>query len=452
MDAPEAKSPNTGRVATIIISVVLAFCLLDAVHSVFSRRFVYLPIQAVFLLILIASYRLRPSHRANFALLLVGSIVALFAVEFALAILEPTMMARPAWKAGRTFDFRTREEVIRDLRRKGVDAFQRVAEGFPIAGPGMTLGGSISNATIVYCNETGQYSIFRSDEHGFNNPPGVWNAKPSQIVALGDSFTTGACVGPDEGFVSLIQKKYPATLNLGSGGNGPLVELAAMDEYAVALKPKIVLWCFFEGNDLDDLRHESAKPILMRYLQQDGFSQNLVGRQMEIDEAMKGPLEQAINGRRSVLLVPSIGLRFYGAISLRRFVSLHETHNLLAQVIHRKDKNAWKAEEAEMGLFRDVMAKAQKQISGWDGKLYFVYLPGTEILQNDPGRQTLRAEVLQTVKELGIPVIDVYPAFKERPDPLTLFSLPFPHYNQEGYRITAETILQALAANGGSQP
>src|SRR5208282_1555056 len=211
----------------------------------------------------------------------------------------------------------------------------------------------------------GQYSIFRSDEHGFNNPPGVWNAKPSQIVALGDSFTTGACVGPDEGFVSLIQKKYPATLNLGSGGNGPLVELAAMDEYAVALKPKIVLWCFFEGNDLDDLRHESAKPILMRYLQQDGFSQNLVGRQMEIDEAMKGPLEQAINGRRSVLLVPSIGLRFYGAISLRRFVSLHETHNLLAQVIHRKDKNAWKAEEAEMGLFRDVMAKAQKQISGW---------------------------------------------------------------------------------------
>jgi len=134
-------------------------------------------------------------------------------------------------------------------------------------------------------------------------------------------------------------------------------------------------------------------------------------------------------------------------------VSLHETHNLLAQVIHHGgDKDAWKAEEAEMGLFREVMAKAQKQISGWDGKLYFVFLPGTEILRNDPGRQTLRVEVLQTVKELGIPVIDVYPAFKERPDPLTLFSLPFPHYNQEGYRITAEKILQALAVNGGSQP
>jgi hypothetical protein len=407
---------------------------------------------AILLVVLVPIYWVRPSIRANIAVALVGLAVALFAVEFLITITGPMMVARHAWKAGRKFDFRTREEVIRDLRKTGVVAYQRVAAAFPIAGPGLTLGGSISDSTIVYCNESGQWTIFQSDPYGFNNPREVWNA-PLQIAAVGDSFTNGACVPPDKGFISLIQKKYPATLNLGAGGNGPLVELAAMDEYAASLKPRVILWCFFEGNDLDDLRHESAKSIFMRYLREDGFSQNLMGRQPEIDATMKGPLDESAYRKTSTLLIPSIGLRYYGSASLVRLLTLHETRNLVtSELAVGSDKNAWRAEESEMGLFREVMLKAKTRAAEWGGQIYFVLLPGTELLRNKSGREQLRLEELQVVHDLGIPVIDLYPVFKQHNDPLSLFTLPNPHYNEEGYRITAETIEKVLAEQMPSLP
>lgn len=437
---------DPGRVGNFLISLILAFTVMDMIHSIYAHRLVYLGIQGVLLAMLVASYRLRPSIRANFALFLVGSLLALFVVELALTITGPIMSARYAWKAGRRFDFRTRDEVIRDLRKSGVHAYQRVAAGFPIAGPGMTVGNSISNATIVYCNETGPYMIFQSDEYGFNNPKGIWPVRPIKIAAIGDSFATGACAGVGNGFVDVIRKAEPSTLNLGSGGNGPLFELAALREYATSLKPQIVLWFFFEGNDLDDLRHESAKPILMRYLREKDFSQNLISRQAEIDSDMKALLEY--NQSRSTLLIPSIGLRYYGIESFKRLIALHETHNLLAAKLGLGDaKNAWKSEESEMPLFRQVMAEARDEIARWGGELYFVYLPGTDLFTDEPGRQQLRDEVLQTVDQLQIPIIDVYPAFREKPNPLSLFSLPFPHYNVEGYHLTAEIVLEALHRN-----
>ncbi len=218
-----------------------------------------------------------------------------------------------------------------------------------------------------------------------------------------------------------------------------------MDEYAAALKPKVILWCFFEGNDLDDLKHESAKPVLMRYLREDGFSQNLIGRQAEIDATMKGPLDESAYRKTSALLVPSIGLRYYGSASLVRLLTLHETRNLVTSELGvGSDKNAWKAEEAQMGRFREVMLKAQKEAARWNGQIYFVLLPGTELLRNKPGRQQLRLEELKVVHDIGMPVIDLYPVFKEHSDPLSLFTLPNPHYNEEGYRITAEVIERVL--------
>jgi hypothetical protein len=442
--AAAQRVPDPGRIGNFMISLILLFNIVDAIHSAFTHRFLYLGIQGVFLVVLIASYWLRPTIRANFALFLVGTLLALFMLEIVLTITGPVMTARYAWKAGRKFDFRTREEAIRDLRKTGVHAYQRVAAGFPIAG-GMTLGNSISNSTIVYCNETGQFMVFQSDEYGFNNPKGLWSLKPIQIVAVGDSFTTGSCVGVGNGFVDLIRKTAPATVNLGSGGNGPLIELATVREYADNLKPQKVLWFFFEGNDLDDLRHESAKPILMRYLREKDFSQHLMSRQAEIDSDMRVPLENANNQRRSTLVIPAIGLRYYGTESLTRLISLHETHSLLAAKLGFGDqKDAWKSEEGEMPLFRDVMAHAKDEIAQWGGQLYFVYLPGTDLFTNAPGRQRLRSEVLAIVSDLQIPVIDLYPALREKTDPLGFFSLPFPHYNVEGYRLTANVVLDSL--------
>src|SRR5207247_577135 len=92
-------------------------------------------------------------------------------------------------------------------------------------------------------------------------------------------------VPSEKNFVALIRNRYPATLNLGETGNGPLTELATLKEYLPGLKPKIVLWCYFEGNDLADLKGEHANALLMSYLN-GNYSQGLLREQANIDQAL----------------------------------------------------------------------------------------------------------------------------------------------------------------------
>jgi len=94
-------------------------------------------------------------------------------------------------------------------------------------------------------------------DHDFHNPAGIWESKPN-IAAVGDSFAHGACVDSESNFVNRIRQRYPNTLNLGMGGNGPLLALAGIQEYLADLEPKLVLWFFFDGNDLDEVLRQIA--------------------------------------------------------------------------------------------------------------------------------------------------------------------------------------------------
>ncbi len=75
------------------------------------------------------------------------------------------------------------------------------------------------------------------------------------------------------------------SISIGKGNNGPLLELAALKEYAEPLEPKIVLWVYSK-NDLRDLETEIHSSILRKYLNEDDYSQNLISRQEEIDDVL----------------------------------------------------------------------------------------------------------------------------------------------------------------------
>ena len=55
-----------------------------------------------------------------------------------------------------------------------------------------------------------------------------------------------------------------ATLNLGESGESSLLQLAAIREYLPAYTPKVVLWFFYEGQDLRTLYEQSAHPLVLR--------------------------------------------------------------------------------------------------------------------------------------------------------------------------------------------
>ena len=150
---------------------------------------------------------------------------------------------------------------------------------FPLSG--------ISNTKTIYCEENGYYSIYQSDRYGFNNPDNEWNNDEIKFLLIGDSFTHGACVNRPNDIASVLRSiSNDYALNLGYGGNGPLIEYATLKEYLLP-NVKIVLWIYLEGNDLYNLNNELKNEILIKYLNDFSFTQNLKYKQNEIDEMAK---------------------------------------------------------------------------------------------------------------------------------------------------------------------
>jgi hypothetical protein len=81
------------------------------------------------------------------------------------------------------------------------------------------------------------------------------------MVVLGDSFIEGILVSQQDLVSSKLRDNLQVEVtNLGQSGYGPQQELAVLRRFGLKLTPKVVLWFFFEGNDLLDIpRYERFK-------------------------------------------------------------------------------------------------------------------------------------------------------------------------------------------------
>ncbi len=407
------------------------------------------------------------------------------------------------------YDTRKTIEVITDLRESGIKTYPNI---FPRAFINIKerarylsldtlkeklypLGG-VSKITTILGNESGYYPIIETDEHGFNNPLGLYKKNSVDIILIGDSYTEGFSVHSDENIGAVLRKKGYSALSIGKLGNGPLIELAALKEYAEPLKPKIVLWLYSE-NDLNvlsginpvrykkgDLEREFNSSVLRNYLYKDGFSQNLISRQDEIDSVLityvnrehdreykkmmisniKASIKE--NPELSVkeivtstgtdeLLVTQIieesKMRFYpSSLSITQVIKLVNFRGIIA--LTARPKNQPKLPKLEFQTektFKKILIRANKMVSGWNGNMYFVYL--TSFSRYSTGKEHINREfVLDTVTELDIPIIDMYTqVFEYHPDPTSLFPFKMKgHYTAEGYRLAAEGISKRLKTDG----
>lgn len=362
---------------------------------------------------------------------------------------------------GVTIDARTRADVAAEMHKHHIDAVPAVDVSWPLDDQNptrsraidvdklMPLGG-ISNSGTVLCNESGQFVIYESDEHGFRNPRGLWSASRADMAVVGQSFAQGYCVPEGKGFVDLLRKEYPVTFNVGLSGLGSLLQLGAIKEFLPRYAPKIVLWVFQEGIDLESLRQETQHPQLTRYLDPD-FSQHLLARQVEIDAAWRrfvSDMEAAEREARTASKPSSIA---YETVAILKLWNLR---GWVAATYAQDDaRDVAFLEESHERLFTSIVQQAQSITSSWGGRLYFVYLPSwSRYRHNARATELERTSVLKIVRALQIPVIDIHPAFQAQSDPLSLF--PFRrsgHYNESGNRIVAETILNALGTGHEGQ-
>jgi len=180
---------------------------------------------------------------------------------------------------------------------------------------------------------------------------------------------------------------------------------------------------------------------LKKYLNKDGFSQNLISRQEEIDSVLINYVQRERVRERKRKIVDIIKLS-----KLRNWIHLVP-----------KTEPKPKPKPTPTTIFKDILQQSKQMVSEWDGEMYFVYLPSyysqTSPVQGNHyslSERRNREIVMQTTTELDIPIIDIQnEVFKTHPDPLSLF--PFrmmhSHYNAEGYRLVAEAIRKQLDAD-----
>lgn len=407
----------------------------------------------VLLAILFAlSLRLPSPARSNLALLVAASGAAVLLVEaLLLAQGQSTRALRNqatvsfALAAGRPVGQVDPWAFIHDLRRKGV------ADAFPFIGPPhdmtyvsrhdaprlLTLAG-ISEVMTVTCNESGRFEPYFSDEHGFNNPLGLHDSGSLDVVLVGDSFTHSSCVRRADSMAGQIRRSIPRTLNLGIRGSGPLTGLAALIEYASAAQPRVVVWGWYEGNDLKDITLEARKPELHRYLTAQ-TPLGLKALQEEVDVALRNKFA------RMALLEST---RVLGDLLL-----LRATRSRLGI------RNFSAAPPSGFALTEAVLGAARDLVRGWGGQLVLVYQPDAERYCDSveswhrecnerhrhlPGTLGVRDEAIDLFERLGVPVVDGHTAFLETGRPGDMFYHPYSHYAPEGYRVIADAVLREI--------
>ena len=434
-------------VALLVLNIQnRAFYLDSWAHMVF-----HFVLPASLLGAVLAALFLPVAVRLAVALSLASAVPAIYGAE--LYLVAKRFGNGRAIDAGANFDARDKLRVLNDLGRAGQPAFPVTyvrsllrdngnGEFVPaLAGdvPLLPLAG-MPDATLVVCNETGQWTIYNSDPHGFRNPPEAWSRTP-RVVLVGDSFVHGHCVQSDQSIPAHLARRFGRVFNLGSGGHGPLAELATLREYAEPLRPPVVLWVFYEGNDLTkDFAPEWRAPILRAYLDDPGFRQNLMTRRGEIALRVRRHLDEKLTETMARIDHPfELWRDILQVYHLRKVLGLGVA--ALGVIEGDLDEN--------IARFARVLEAAARSVRGWGGQSIFVYLPDGEryfgAIKNNPVRERIRRSVLEIARAANLPVVDLDSVLAAAPDPAGLYVFPGAHFNAEGYALVAAAIAEAPA-------
>ncbi len=502
------------KVANFVFVVGALVCISTLIHSLNHYLWIdeadftsvlgpilYIALPALMAALLLGALRLRAPFRIKLALVVFSTGVSVCVTEAFLQSTspfyfgaEPTLwspnaetnpatvreIVKVARKYGVTFDTRTKGEVIDDLAKKGVlvvpaigplmllkeEADGSLRSAITIDGAEVLPLAGISRKGTVLCNESGEYVVYESGERGFHNPRGIWSISDMDIAAIGDSFTHGMCVPSGKNFVAIVQKRYPRTLNLGMQGTGPLAQLATLKEYLPFVKPKLVFWFYFEGNDLADLRKEMKSWLLRNYLKRD-FSQYLFGKQAVLDWTLADYIAKARQNSKLTNkdMVPAGSFRGIIDSTINTAERLSARTTSIFKLPAIREKFGWAygsrrrqtsvtpafSRNAEMDMLRDVLLEAKAVVDTWGGKLYFVYLPSRDRYVNPPAvsrnSDYHRGPVLSLVASVGLPLVDIHKVFESRDDLSDLFPFRrFGHYNEKGHRLVAETVVEVICA------
>lgn len=297
----------------------------------------------------------------------------------------------------------------------------------------LPLGGK-SLTNVIHCNESGYWSIYKSDRYGFNNLDKIWDNKKSKIFLLGDSFTHGACVNYESTLAGWFNKKIDrySTLSLGSDAKGPILSYASLREYYTP-DTDYVIYFFYEGNDLIDLNRELKNKTLVKYYSDNNFSQNLIKKQNIIDEAWQNMFLDSSKNLLKARILRFLKLRFVS----ETFINFRKSFLY---------KNEFQTiDNANIQNLENVVLQMKKFSDKKNANYIFVYLPSVHrfFTVND-GTYGYKSydKIIEMLKKNKINYVDINKElFEKSNNPKQFF--PFQkknHYTDLTYKKIVEII------------
>ena len=247
---------------------------------------IYYLISLILICLSIITFFINDKIKQYLIILVISLLTSLYLFEGYLILKEePSKRQLYERRTDTKWDTRSKYEIYIDLKKQNNKVTLIVPTNFFFSKKNLILPFSnVSDSKTIHCNENGYYSIYQSDRYGFNNPDNQWDKKEIEYLLVGDSFVNGACVNRPNDISSVLRNlSNKSVLNLGINGKGPLSEYATLREY-LNTNVKKVLWIYYEGNDLQDLKTEKTNNFLINYLKDLNFTQNLKLKQNKIDE------------------------------------------------------------------------------------------------------------------------------------------------------------------------
>ena len=432
-------------IISMVISIFLLFYVFYKSEIFWSGEkrnyyLIYYYISIITIIFSIVTFYLSKKINSYLFIILISSIFTIYLFEFYLTILpkEKKELNKKIkfyeQQTKKEFDTRSLFEIYKEYKNE----YKKLAifvgpRYYPLSN--IHSLSNISNSKTILCNENGYYSTYSSDRYGFNNPDEEWDTNEIEYLLLGDSFTQGYCVNRGQEIASILRNlSKKSILNLGFGSNGPLTEYAALREY---FKPNIknIIWFYYEGNDIQDLKSELMSPILTKYTTDLNFTQELILRQNEIDEITKIKMEKIIELYEKRIIENNF---------INRFVNFIKVINL-RNGIFTKSHTKKNLEDNLYSEFKEILKNANNFSKKNNTKFYFVYLPEYKRYKTNYNDSSYLL-IKKIVNELNIPFIDIHEeVFKKENFPLKLF--PFQmngHYNEVGYMKVANAVFKSI--------
>jgi lysophospholipase L1-like esterase len=254
----------------------------------------------------------------------------------------------------------------------------------------------------------------RGPEFAWQKPPGTF-----RILGLGDSYTFGEGVRVEDTFLA----RLAASLN---GGGPARVE---------AINAGVSSYNTVDEVDSLELRWAGLRPdlVLITFVLNDAYKESLFGplQMGYVDGLVRLARKPTVAGSRLLGILWDRLLRWRTARQMRRAYLAPFAETALAA------GNSWES-------CRTALQKAARLSRQGNFRLALAIFP--ELYRLDDGYPfgTVHQQVRREAEALGIPVLDLFDAFRGR-DARELWVHPADHHpNDEAHRIAAEALLEFL--------